>query len=196
MSGQSRLRRGSDAAGRWESATEAGAGALVDVRVTYRNTGDVQHNNVVLKIQLPPTLRYRTGTTVIATSNNRVGRTVSDSIATGRGLNIGSYTAGRGAYVRFTVRVGGKLSCGSEQQHIIATANAHERSRKVSIPMMSSKIADAQRTRWPPRARVLGRAGERVRWEPRCCSPWPRLAGIAPVRSFELVSVVARSGWC
>ena len=140
VSGQSRPWRGSDQRGHWRSVTEARSGALVDVLIEYRNTGETQQNNVVIKVQLPPTLGSdRTDSTLLASSKTPDGGRTSNGIVTARGINIGSYAATGNAYVRFTVRVAGELSCGSEQQHIIGTASTDNGSKSVSIPIVVFK---------------------------------------------------------
>jgi len=91
----------------------ANPGDTLEYRIEYKNTGSIQHNNVVVSDILPQDVSYVAGTTTLKNTNNPTGKTVSDNLTKG-GINIGDYSAGGNAFVKFNAKVAAKaeLDCG------------------------------------------------------------------------------------
>jgi len=98
----------------WTKSYTAKPGEKVDFLVNYKNIGEKQHNNVVLRDTLPEGLSYVDGSTVYGNSKTPEGVRASDNIANGTGINVGSYAAGANAWAIFTAQVTSKdkLECG------------------------------------------------------------------------------------
>lgn len=99
----------------WSESVKANPGDTVDYLIGYKNTGTTQQNNVVLKDTLPAGITYVAGSTVLKNATYPNMKTLSDNLTTSTGINIGSYTAGSNAFVRFSAKVASKdkLSCGN-----------------------------------------------------------------------------------
>ena len=91
------------------------AGDTLEYRVEYKNTGATSQNNVTVKDTLPAHVTYVPGSTTLKNAANPNSKSVSDNIV-GAGLNIGDYTAGSNAYVKFSAKVGAidTLECGTK----------------------------------------------------------------------------------
>lgn len=89
----------------WKKTEAVKAGDSVDYLVTYTNTGTMKQNDVVINDILPTGVTYTAGTTFVANATNPNGLKVGDNITKG-GINIGNYSAGADAYVKFTATVG------------------------------------------------------------------------------------------
>ena len=91
----------------WSKSKAVKAGDEIEYLVGYTNTGTTAQNNVVLKDTLPKGVTYKAGTTTIIDAKNPKGLLLdakSDN-ATTSGINIGSFTAGSNAYIKFTAKV-------------------------------------------------------------------------------------------
>lgn len=90
-------------------------GDTLEYRIEYKNTGAIQQNDVVLKDTLPANVSYVPGSTTLKNAANPNGKTVSDNLTTATGINIGNYTAGSNAYVKFQAKVAAveALPCGT-----------------------------------------------------------------------------------
>lgn len=110
----------------WVESVEASTDGTVDFRVSYRNTGTTDQNDVTIQDVLPAGLTYVAGSTVLTNNENPDGVQVSDNITT-NGINIGNYGSGASATVTFSARVNGSdLSCGDvtlTNSASVATAN-------------------------------------------------------------------------
>lgn len=98
----------------WKTQVAANIGDKVEVQTQYRNTSKSKatQNNVMIKSILPDNLEYVAGSTKIYNVKYD-GSTLSDGVTT-NGVNIGNYTGGSNAYVRYTATVTDKnLACGS-----------------------------------------------------------------------------------
>ncbi len=93
----------------------AKAGDTLEYRIEYKNTGTTTQNNVTVKDTLPARVTYIPGSTTVKNTSNPNGITVSDKMFS-TGLNIGDYTAGSNAYVKFNAKVGAidTLECGTK----------------------------------------------------------------------------------
>lgn len=84
----------------WKKDLTAEPGEKVAYRIKYKNTGEVQHDNVVVKDQLPKHMNYVKGSTKLFNSQNMNGKQLNDDVA-GKGINIGSHAPGGASYVVF-----------------------------------------------------------------------------------------------
>ena len=91
--------------GWWYRTTEAAVGDLVECQFYYRNTSDVQQDNLMIRYVLPTNLEYVTDSTVLYNSHYQSGVRLKNNTITTSGINIGSYKPQGNAYIRFTVKV-------------------------------------------------------------------------------------------
>jgi len=116
---------GGDKRSRWSASLRAAPGDLVDILLTFRNTGHVPDENVVARIGLPSGLTYVPGSTTLTNTTNPRGRRQPDSV-TGAGTNIGGYAPSGAAYVRLTARVRNSTNlpfCGNNSLGVAASVN-------------------------------------------------------------------------
>ncbi len=92
-------------ANKWVENYTAVAGETVDYLIQYKNTGDIQQNDVALRDSLPAGTTYVSGSTTFGNSVTPAGAKASDNIANGTGINIGSYASGANAWAIFSARV-------------------------------------------------------------------------------------------
>lgn len=89
----------------WGNSVDAKVGDKVEFRVAYKNNDTTTQMNVMIKDILPAGLRIVPGTTkIVNTTFPNGGLMNSDNIVT-TGINIGGYTAGSNAFVRFQAEV-------------------------------------------------------------------------------------------
>lgn len=102
---------------KWQENINVQPGEVVDYRIRYENTGDVQQDNVAVKDQLPAHMSYVPGSSKLYTTQTPSGKQLSDAIVTPQGVNIGSYAPGAVAYVVFQAKVAGAdaLECGNNK---------------------------------------------------------------------------------
>lgn len=117
------VRKHSTTTGGWVDNYTAMPGETVDFVVDYKNTGSVTQENVTIKDVLPAGLTYVPGSSVLANASNQTPKKVSDNIVSATGINIGSYTPGSDAWVRFSAKVADKdaLACGVNTLKNVAT---------------------------------------------------------------------------
>jgi uncharacterized repeat protein (TIGR01451 family) len=98
----------------YQDNVTANAGDTLEYRIQYVNTGSIQQNNVVIKDTLPAHVSYIAGSTTLKNITNPNGKSVSDGVTT-TGINIGSYTPGSNAYVKFSAKIDSAtaLLCGT-----------------------------------------------------------------------------------
>ena len=90
------------------------AGAKVDYKISYKNTGTTDQKDVTIKDVLPKGISYVPGSTKITNNANPNGLAVGDGI-TANGINIGTYGPGASAVITFTAQITDKqneLTCG------------------------------------------------------------------------------------
>ncbi|MFZ1248788.1 MAG: DUF11 domain-containing protein [Candidatus Saccharimonadales bacterium] len=108
----------------WATAITAKPGETVEYLIGYKNTGNVQQNNVVIADKLPAKVTYVAGTTQVKNAYwNGVYTTVPDGVTSG-GINIGNYTPGSNAFVKFEAKMpaADQLECGGNLLRNTATA--------------------------------------------------------------------------
>lgn len=88
-----------NAAGEYVETANLKAGETAHYRIEFKNTGDNELKNVVLKDTLPSKMTYVKGST-------KIGSTAAgDGIVSGEGLNIGNVAAGKSVYIYFDAKV-------------------------------------------------------------------------------------------
>lgn len=95
----------------WQDKIVAKVGEKVEFLISYRNTGTVQQDNVVVKDALPVGVSYVAGSSMLANSKHPNGKKANDGVAT-NGLNIGSYAPQGNAAVRLTATIDKVDKCG------------------------------------------------------------------------------------
>ena len=88
-----------NAAGEYVETANLKAGETAHYRIEFKNTGDNELKNVVLKDTLPSKMTYVKGSTKIGSA------AAGDSIVSGEGLNIGNVAAGKSVYIYFDAKV-------------------------------------------------------------------------------------------
>ncbi|MDR2063354.1 MAG: DUF11 domain-containing protein [Candidatus Nomurabacteria bacterium] len=101
-----------DGEGAWQEVLEANPGEIVDFKISYKNVGTTEQNDVTLLDKKPSGLEYLSGTTFL-TINGANGKFVSDNLFN-NGINIGMYQPSSEAIVTYKVRVpnADQLECG------------------------------------------------------------------------------------
>lgn len=115
----------------WSEKLTAKAGDTVRYRIFAKNTGNITLENFAIRDILPAGLTYIKGSTTIVNTNHPNGLTLSDNIITDKGVNIGTYTAGAGAYLYFNAKVNADLGekCESTLLHNVAQVTASKLTR-------------------------------------------------------------------
>ncbi len=106
---------------KYSESVNVNSGDKVDYKISYKNTGTVQQNDVVIKDTLPAGATFVPGTVYMsnANTNSQWKKIDGDAVVAG-GINIGSYLPGGNAYVKFTAIVDG--ACGTNTLVNTATA--------------------------------------------------------------------------
>ena len=90
----------------WQKEGAAEIGDTVEFQLTYENTDNFTQEDVVIRSVLPDNLEYVAGSTVLYNVNHPDGLLLdTDAVVADSGINIGAYTAGSNAFVRFTAKV-------------------------------------------------------------------------------------------
>lgn len=110
---QVRIKDGEDKT--WKDSLDVKVGDKVEYQLTYQNTSDSTQSDVVIRDVLPTNMKYVAGSTVLYNVNHPNGLVLdTDDLVADNGINIGAYTAGSNAYIRFTAEVvDNNLACGS-----------------------------------------------------------------------------------
>ena len=89
----------------WQKEGAAEIGDTVEFQLTYENTDGFTQEDVVIRSVLPDNLEYVVGSTVLYNVNYPNGLVSDTDAVVDNGINIGAYTAGSNAYIRFTAKV-------------------------------------------------------------------------------------------
>ncbi len=89
----------------WSETLKAKAGDTVRYRIHVKNTGNTTLDNLVVRDILPTGLTYVKGSTTIVNTAHPKGVALSDGIVTDKGINLGQYAAGAGAWLYFNATV-------------------------------------------------------------------------------------------
>jgi uncharacterized repeat protein (TIGR01451 family)/LPXTG-motif cell wall-anchored protein len=116
----------------WKENVNANPGDTLEYKVQYKNTGSVKQNNVIVKDTLPTHVSYIAGSTVLTNNSNPNGKTVSDNLTNGVGINIGNYSQNSIATLIFKAKVAAKeaLNCGTTLLHNVARAETEYGSKE------------------------------------------------------------------
>ena len=92
----------------WQKNVTVNPGDAVDYLVRYKNTGQTNQENVVVKDSLPAATTYKNGSTTLTNTTNPNGLAQPDGVTTPTGINVGGYGPGGAAYVKFGATIGKK----------------------------------------------------------------------------------------
>ena len=138
------VRKHSTTSGGWLESYAAKPGEVVDFVITYKNTGAVTQENVVVKDALPAGLSYVAGSSVLANGSNPNGKPVSDNI-TKDGINIGTYAPAASAWVRFSAKVADNNAltiCGATSIHNVASVTTGAGTKTDGADVTVNKTCD------------------------------------------------------
>lgn len=105
----------------WATENTAKPGETLEYAIAYKNAGNSQQNNVVIRDNLPPKMQYVAGSTTLKNSGGT--KSVPDGVTVG-GVIVGNYLPGGAAYVYFDVKVPGEdqLQCGITEYRNVGVA--------------------------------------------------------------------------
>jgi uncharacterized repeat protein (TIGR01451 family) len=89
----------------WSKSVVAQLGDTLQYQITYKNAGEINELNVIVKDTLPKGITYIPGSSVLTNTNFPTGNKVTDNVVTNDGINIGSYRPGSIAYLKFSAKV-------------------------------------------------------------------------------------------
>ncbi len=121
------VRKHTTATGGWADSITANPGEEVDYLISYKNSGEAQQDNVVVKDSLAAATTYQTGSSKLISSLTPSGAPISDNVTTPNGVNIGSYSPSGNAFVVFSAKVGEEKDlpqCGNNTLRNTATVEA------------------------------------------------------------------------
>jgi uncharacterized repeat protein (TIGR01451 family)/LPXTG-motif cell wall-anchored protein len=99
----------------WQKSVSVNPGDSVDYLISYKNTSEGNEDDVMVNDTLPAGINYVPSTTQLTNAAHTSPLTLSDNLTNGNGINIGGYTAGSNAYVKFTAKVNDPtLVCGTK----------------------------------------------------------------------------------
>ena len=97
----------------WHESVNAKIGDKVEFQITYKNTSTATQSGVMLRDALPTNLSMVDGTLKVYNAAHKDGLAYDAKELAGDGINLGAYTAGSNAIVRFTAEVKDtSLGCG------------------------------------------------------------------------------------
>ncbi len=129
----------------WSHEINAKVGDKVEFEIEYQNNDDEKRtqNNVFIRDILPANLRYIAGSTVLYNADHEAGMTVDSDELTTTGINIGNYTAGSNAFIRFTVEViDESLECGSNALVNWAKGTINDEALSDYATVMTNKVCE------------------------------------------------------
>ncbi len=88
-----------DAKGNYVETTSLKAGEIAHYRIEFKNVGDNELKNVIIKDTLPAKMTYVAGSTKVG------DKAVADGIISNDGINIGNVAAGKTVYIYFDAKV-------------------------------------------------------------------------------------------
>lgn len=128
--------------GNWSKNITAKAGDKIDYMIEYKNTGQTQQNNVVVKDSLPTNVNYVTGSSDLTNAVTPNGAKISDNVVTPSGVNIGSYSATANAFVYFESTIGAEkelAQCGNNVLRNTATVTTEYGSKQDTADVTVNK---------------------------------------------------------
>lgn len=130
---------------KWVESYAAQPGETVDYLIQYKNAGDTQQDNVVVKDQLPAGETYVAGSSVLGNSKTPSGAKISDGVTTATGVNIGSYAAGANGWVIFSAKVADNdnlPTCGANKLTNTATVETDNGSKSDTADVTTNKTCE------------------------------------------------------
>lgn len=102
------------AANKWTDSYTAQPGEVVDFMLSYKNTGEVQHDDTTFRDTLPNGLTYVANSAKWSNARQQNVAIEGTKLVDGTGVNVGSYAPGANAWVTFSAKVAdkSKLDCG------------------------------------------------------------------------------------
>lgn len=89
----------------WGNSVDAKVGDKVELRIAYKNNDTVDQMNVMIRDILPDGLKYIEGSTLLVNANYPDGGNVEQDNIITTGINIGGYTPGSNAFIRFQAEI-------------------------------------------------------------------------------------------
>lgn len=105
-------------ANKWVEEYKAQPGEVVDFILAYKNTGEVNHDDVTFRDTLPKGLSYEAKSGVWSNASTQNNKFTSDlALTNGTGINVGSYAPGANAFTTFSAKVAASkdLECGTNK---------------------------------------------------------------------------------
>ena len=97
----------------WHESVNAKIGDKVEFQIVYKNTSSETQTGVILRDSLPTNLSMVENTLKVYNAAHKDGLAYSAAELADKGINLGAYTAGSNAIVRFTAEVkDASLGCG------------------------------------------------------------------------------------
>lgn len=95
-------------------------GSELEYAIAYRNTSEAQHDDVVLRVELPDGARLVSGSTTWMNASHPEGVPATSDDVEGLGINVGSYGPGANAWLMFRVVVAGadEVDCGVSEYRV------------------------------------------------------------------------------
>ena len=109
----------------WAETVDAKAGEQVRYRIQFKNTGNTDLKNVVIRDNLPAGMTYVKGSTILYNSENKNGKTLGDGIISKSGINIGTVAKGSEATIYFYAKVNSSLKDNCEDSTLTNVVEGH-----------------------------------------------------------------------
>ncbi len=128
----------------WTKSVNAKTGDKVDYQIEFKNTGETQLNSVVIADQLPAGVEIVPGSVYLKNASNPNALNITDSLVYG-GANIGHYTAGSNALLKFTAVVKDN-SCGTKTLVNTASATTSADKKNSTANVVVTKTCEPPKT--------------------------------------------------
>lgn len=128
----------------WTKSVNAKTGDKVDYQIEFKNTGETQLNSVVIADQLPAGVEIVPGSVYLKNASNPNALNITDSLVYG-GANIGHYTAGSNALLKFTAVVKDN-SCGTKTLVNTASATTSAGKKNSTANVVVTKTCEPPKT--------------------------------------------------
>ena len=128
----------------WTKSVNAKTGDKVDYQIEFKNTGEAQLNSVVIADQLPAGVEIVPGSVYLKNASNPNALNITDSLVHG-GANIGHYTAGSNALLKFTAVVKDN-SCGTKTLVNTASATTSAGKKNSTANVVVTKTCEPPKT--------------------------------------------------
>jgi len=126
----------------WSESVNTKTGDQLEFQIEYKNTGTTQQNDVVIKDVLPAELSYVKGSTLLKNASNPNPKNVSDNLVSNTGINIGNYTAGSNAFLKYEAIVTSDVKCGTNTITNKVDALTNNGSKSDTASFVTNKTCD------------------------------------------------------